>query len=204
MAKDKDKRSPAEPDLAEVPAADSVESTTAAGLDEAMAAADGDEEMEFDVEDFLRQYRELQESCQAAQAQTAEADAKLLRLQADFDNFRRRQRQESEDLLKQAAAGLVTQLLPVLDNFERALSAMQDSPDKEGVTLISQQLQQVLEQAGLQEIAAAGEQFDPNLHQAVAQLEASAEDKGKVLQVLQRGYTLHGKLLRTAVVQVGM
>ncbi len=133
----------------------------------------------------------------------AEAEQKLARLQADFDNFRRRKAKESEDQIKTATAGLMTALLPVLDNFERAMTAMAQSPDKDGVLLIQKQLQNVLEQAGLSEIEAAGADFDPNFHEAVMQTDAGEENRGKVTLVVQKGYLLNDKLLRASMVQVG-
>lgn len=163
-----------------------------------------EEAAEFDVEDFLQQYKALEASLQAAQDEKAEVENRMLRLQADFDNYRRRQRESNEDVVKQAAAGLAAAILPVLDNLDRALAAMQDTPDKEGVDMISQQLHQVLENAGLAEVEAEGAVFDPNFHQAVAQQEVEEDRKGKVLMVLQKGYTFNGKLLRAAMVQVGM
>lgn len=192
---------PEQENLAEEQACQSEESAKAA---EAAAADDADEpEGEFDVADYLEQYKALEQALAAAKQASGEAEAKLLRMQADFDNYRRRQRQESEDVVKRAAAGLAESLLPVLDNFERAVAAMQDTPEREGVAMIAKQFLQVLENAGLAEIEALGADFDPNIHQAVMQTEAAEADKGKVLMVLQKGYTFNGKLLRAAMVQVG-
>ena len=168
------------------------------------AAAEVIAEEQFDLQDYLQQYQELQAAHAAAQDAVKDAEDKLLRLQADFDNYRRRQRQESEETSKRAEAALMGTLLPVLDNFDRALDAMGDSPDKQGVEMISKQLIQVLQNAGLTEMQAAGEMFDPNLHQAVLQVEVDEADKGKVTMVLQKGYLVNGKLLRAAMVQVGM
>ncbi|MDO4581105.1 MAG: nucleotide exchange factor GrpE [Bacillota bacterium] len=137
------------------------------------------------------------------QQEDGEAEQRFLRLQADFDNYRRRSAAERELQTQTAAAALIEQLLPVLDNFERALAAMTGEADKAGVELIRKQLLAVLSAAGMSEIEAAGAEFDPQFHQAVAQLPAELEEeRGKVAMVLQKGYMLHDKLLRAAVVQV--
>ncbi len=190
------KTASAQPEQAEAAAAEAPPADAACEATE----TEGDVDPEAD----LREYHALEESLHAAEAAQEDAEAKLLRLQADFDNFRRRQRQENEDLVKRAAAGLAESLLPVLDNFERALASMGDSPEKEGVAMIAKQMFTVLTQAGLQEIDALGQPFDPTVHQAVGQVQTEKEEeKGMVLTVLQRGYTFGGKLLRAAMVQVG-
>lgn len=152
---------------------------------------------DFDINDFLTQYKE-------AISAKEEAEARALRVQADFDNFRRRSRKETEEAGKRANADLITTILPVLDNFERALKMMQESAERDGVEMILKQMQQVLENAGLQEIEAQGAVFDPNIHQAVLQEAVDDERKGKVLMVMQKGYLLGDKLIRAAVVQVGV
>ena len=152
---------------------------------------------DFDINDFLTQYKE-------AVSAKEEAEARALRVQADFDNFRRRSRKETEEAGKRANADLITTILPVLDNFERALKMMQESADRDGVEMIFKQMQQVLENAGLQEIEAEGAAFDPNIHQAVLQETVEDERKGKVLMVMQKGYLLGDKLIRAAAVQVGV
>ena len=162
------------------------------------------EEADFDLNDYMEQYKTLAVELEQAKTAQEENEGRLLRLQADFDNYRRRQREQSENLVRNAASGLVETLLPVVDNFERALGVMAASPDKEGIEMIARQLTQVLQNAGLEEIEALGEQFDPNFHQAVAQAEVKKADKGKVTAVLQKGYTFNGKLLRPAMVQVGI
>lgn len=152
---------------------------------------------DFDISEFLSQYK-------TAQAEKDEAEAKALRLQADFDNYRRRSRADVEAAIHRAAADLIGSILPVVDNFDRAWQAMTEGPEKEGVALIHRQLLDVLRNAGLTEIEAAGAPFDPNLHHAVSQVEAGPENQGKVVQVLQKGYLLQDKLLRAAMVQVGI
>jgi molecular chaperone GrpE len=162
-----------------------------------------DDMADFDLEDYMTAYKQLLAEKDALAGEKAEVEAKLLRMQADFDNFRRRQRENNEEVVRQAAANLAEALLPVVDNLERALTAMQDTPDKQGVEMIYRQFMQTLENAGVAEIAATGEMFDPKLHQAVMQCEATEADKGRVMNVLQKGYIMHGRLLRAAMVQVG-
>ena len=160
-------------------------------LEDLKAAIDAGD---FDINEFLSQYKE-------ALAAKDEAEARALRVQADFDNFRRRSRKEAEEAGQRANADLIATILPVLDNFERALSMMQASADRDGVEMI---LKQMLENAGLHEIEAEGAVFDPNIHQAVLQESVEDERKGKVLMVMQKGYLLGDKLIRAAVVQVGV
>jgi len=149
----------------------------------------------------------LLEEAQILAARLAEEKEALLqqhlRLQADFDNFRKRSRQEREDMVKLAATSLMQNLLPVLDNFERALNALAESSERDGVQLIYRQFMDVLAAAGLTPIEAMGADFDPQLHDAILQTEAGPEQKGKVIGEAQKGYLLHGKLLRPSRVQVG-
>ena len=127
----------------------------------------------------------------------------FLRLQADFDNFRKRNRQERTNLVNMANAGLIQSLLPVLDNFERAINALSESSEREGVQLIQRQLLEALSAAGLTPIEAVGADFDPQLHEAILQSDAGPEQKGKVLGEAEKGYMLNGKLLRASRVHVG-
>lgn len=204
MSKDKEKKAPElekdqqpaeQEELKETQTPGGAEPEAEPSEEEALrqAVQDGD----FDIKEFLDQFK-------AAEAAKAEAEAKALRLQADFDNYRRRSKQDTEAAIHRAAGDLIGNILPVLDNFERAWKAMADGPDKDGVTLIARQLLDVLANAGLAPIEAQGKDFDPNLHHAVSQAEAGEEMKGKVTSILQKGYTLNGKLLRAAMVQVGI
>lgn len=132
-----------------------------------------------------------------------DGDAKYLRLMADFQNYKKRVEKEKKDLYSYANEKLVTEILAVLDNFERALFH-EDSGDgfKEGMEMIFKQLVDVLEKSGLAEIAALGEDFDPNFHNAVMTEETEEYESGKVSGVLQKGYTLNGKVIRPSMVKV--
>lgn len=131
-----------------------------------------------------------------------EENAKYLRLMADFQNYKKRVEREKKDLYSYANEKIMMELLTVMDNFERALG--QDAGDgfKEGMEMIFKQMSDVLEKSGLVEIKALGEDFDPNMHNAVMTEEPSEYESGKVSGVLQKGYTLNGKLIRPTMVKV--
>ena len=203
MEKDlKDEELQTAEETAEEPAAEEPAEEAAEAAETPEEAADQEEE-EFSLEDYMRQYKELQEEQAKLQEEKEQLDARFLRLQADFDNFRRRSRADNEEASRRAAAAVAEGLLPVLDNFERALSSMEDSADRQGVEMIMKQLQTALFNVGLAEIEAEGKDFDPNLHHAVSQVDAGEEGRNKVIMVLQKGYTFNDKLLRAAMVQVG-
>jgi molecular chaperone GrpE len=133
---------------------------------------------------------------------------RLLRTTADFDNFKKRAAREKQDAIRYANEGLLEKLVPVLDNFDAALSAAQTSSAdgaqslQTGVAMIFQQLKKVLTESGLEEVDAAGQTFDPNLHEAVSQQESAEVPEGAVLQQLRKGYKLRDRLLRPATVVV--
>lgn len=131
---------------------------------------------------------------------------RLLRAQADFDNFRRRTVKEKEELGKYASAKLITELLPVIDNFERALNTTGDISDAasyvKGVEMIFRQLEGVLKAEGLTPMEAEGQPFNPEFHQAIMQVESEEHEEGIVVEVVQKGYMLKDKVLRPAMVKV--
>lgn len=138
------------------------------------------------------------------QAEEDEAlNTKYLRLLADFQNYKRRAEKEKGDIYAYANEKLVTQLLDVIDSFERAL--MHESADAsfaEGMRMIFKQLTGVLEKAGLEEINALGEDFDPNFHNAVMMEDNADFESGKVTEVMQKGYLLNKKVIRPSMVKV--
>lgn len=138
--------------------------------------------------------------------QVEEHQQRYLRAQADFDNFRRRTIKEREELAQYATMKLLNQLLPVVDNFERAIAAAKQNSDFEalskGVDMISRQFNQVLEQEGLKPMEAIGQPFNPEYHQAVMQEQSEEHEEGIVLEELQKGYMLKDKVLRPAMVKV--
>jgi molecular chaperone GrpE len=134
-----------------------------------------------------------------------ETRQQVLRLSADFENFRRRTRQEKEDLQKFATKKLLVDLLPVVDNLERALTAVSGQQSDElltGVDMVRRQLLGVLEQHGVTVMETVGQAFDPNLHEAVMQTPVEGQEAGLVAEEFQRGYWLAGRVLRPAMVKV--
>lgn len=134
---------------------------------------------------------------------------KYLRLYSEFENFRRRTQKERVDLIKTAGADIFTSLLPVLDDFERAMVAMEDTKDiegvKDGVELIYNKLFNTLKQQGLEIMdSSIGKEFDSEIHEAITQVPApSKKMKGKVVDEVEKGYMVKGKVLRYAKVVVG-
>ena len=153
-----------------------------------------------------QEVQELKALVEKLEQEKAELVNLTQRVQADFDNFRRRTRGEKEELIKYASEGLITKLLPVLDNFERALVALQDKDEGksylEGVEMIYRQLYQVLTNEGLEVVPSIGCPFDPNCHEAVMQVESDEAPHDTVLEEFQKGYRLKGKLIRPSMVKV--
>jgi molecular chaperone GrpE len=131
-----------------------------------------------------------------------------VRTTADFDNFKKRAAREKQDAIKYANESLLQKLVPVLEHLDMALAAAQAAGPqpgqslRAGVSMISQQLRNVLAEAGLEELEALGKPFDPNLHEALSQQETSDVPEGQVVQQLRRGYRFRDRLLRPASVVV--
>ena len=142
-----------------------------------------------------------------AQQMVSEERDKYLRLSAEFDNYRKRTLKEKAELIKNGAEKTLTAILPVLDDFERALKNMEASEEtkamKEGVELIFNKFQKILGQEGLQKIETEGKDFDVDFHEAIALIPAPSEDlKGKILDCVQTGYMLNEKVIRHSKVAV--
>ncbi len=133
---------------------------------------------------------------------------RLLRMQADFDNYKKRVTKEREDMYANALETIVGQLLPVVDNIERAAAAFRnDQLDEKyitGVEMVCKQLVDVLERNGVKEIEALEKDFDPNIHHAVMQVPGEDEDENKVKEVFQKGYVLGNKVIRPTLVKVSV
>jgi molecular chaperone GrpE len=128
---------------------------------------------------------------------------RLLRTAAEFDNYRKRVDRERRDLAEYTAADLVGEMLPIVDNLERALAAAPEAdPLRKGVELIHKQMLDLLRKRGVKAIEALGADFDPNFHQAVIHEPSSEHREGEVIEELQRGYLLGDRLLRPAMVKV--
>ena len=140
-------------------------------------------------------------------AKYAELNDKYLRLFSEFDNFRKRTAKEKLDLTATASESVIKDILPVFDDFERALQNMEkngNEADLQGVTLIFNKLKDTLKKKGLEEIEAMGVEFNTDEHEALTMIPAPEEGKkGKVLDVIQKGYKLNGKVIRFARVVVG-
>lgn len=141
----------------------------------------------------------------ALQAEIADLRDRSIRTLADFENYRRRSERERDELKRYAIGDVLRELLPVVDNLRRALAAGGTVDDlKTGVELTLRQFTELLKQRGIAEVPALGEPFDPALHEAVARVDDETVEAPTVIDELQRGYTLHGKLLRPALVRVAM
>jgi molecular chaperone GrpE len=130
-----------------------------------------------------------------------------LRKLAEFDNYRKRIDRERQELRRTAAEGLVGELLPVLDNFERAIQHAEESEPaafREGVAMIARQFADILQRSGLEMIDPTGKPFDPELHEAVQRIEGSEYAPGSIVGVFSRGYLFGGRLIRPAMVAVAV
>ena len=157
--------------------------------------------------EFVDQAPQLEQENQKLTAQMNTLSERLLRTRADFENFRKRTARERDELVQLAHADLVGRLLPVLDNFELALSSSAAATTDanallEGVQMILSQLLTALGSLGLEKIKAEGEIFNPHLHEAVGVVEASGAKENTVVEVLRPGYMLNAKVLRPAMVKV--
>ncbi len=147
-----------------------------------------------------------QSELRKAHEDLAEAKDKYLRLYSEFENFRRRTAKEKLELIQTAGEQVVKVLLPVIDDFERAEKAFQgtESKEMEGFLLIHNKFKKILDQTGVKEMEAKGNNFDADLHEAITQLPSPEESqKGKVLEVIEKGYLLGDKVVRHAKVVVG-
>jgi molecular chaperone GrpE len=148
------------------------------------------------------------EELKARAAKADESWERLLRTTADFDNFKKRAARERTEAIQFANAALIQKLLPVLDSFEMALSAAQNTKDPQssslqaGIVMVQSQLKNALAEAGAEEIDAAGKPFDPMLHEAVSKQETADVPEGQVIQQMRKGYKLRERLLRPALVVV--
>jgi molecular chaperone GrpE len=149
----------------------------------------------------------LAEAYEKALAENKDLYDRLLRKQAELENFRKRTQKEKEDLRQYAAEDLMRSLLPTLDGFERALRHRDESVPAafyQGLELIYRELREVLGRAGLTPLETAGQLFDPYLHQAVETVNAPGRREHEIVEELQRGYKLKNKLLRPSIVKVAV
>lgn len=156
----------------------------------------------------VEEIEELPTAAELLKEELATANDKYLRLYAEFDNFRRRTIKEREEARKMEGKDLIVSLLPVLDDFERALRSMENAADvipiKEGVALVQHKLKNILSQKGLKVMESIGNPFDAELQEAITNIPAPTEEwKGKVIDEMEKGYYLNDKVVRFAKVIVG-
>ena len=156
------------------------------------------------TEEAEGQEAEAAEELEAVKKQLSEGVERMKRLQADFENFRRRTRHEKEELSNMVVQDFIKDLLPMLDNFDRAMAAETTDGAKfqQGVAMIYNQLAEILKNKGLEKIDTSDAKFDPNFHQAVMRVENPDLEDESIAMELQKGYMVKGKVIRPAMVQV--
>lgn len=182
------------PENTAIPENDNNPGAQAADIDADNITANGPEIEQPKADDWQAKYNELND--------------KHLRLFAEFDNFKRRNVRERMELIASAGADVLKDMLPVMDDFERGLANMDKATDvaslKQGVELVYNKLGNVLKAKGLEPMNAKGQPFDADIHEAITNVPAPSEDmKGKVVEEVEKGYTLNGKVVRYAKVVVG-
>lgn len=166
-------------------------------------AATAEPKKEKKADKLKAQLVEAEEKLAKAEAELAAQTDKYLRIAAEYDNYRKRSQKEREALYAEAFSDAVTAFLPIIDNVERAVVfANDDSNLAKGVQLIEKQVKTTLEKIKVEEIASDGEQFDPNLHNAIFHEEDETKPENTVIETLQKGYRLGDKVIRHALVKV--
>lgn len=186
---------------AEATAAEETTATESAEQPEA-AAAEAESTTE---EDQHMKKKELKAALEKAEAALADHKDQHLRLMAEYQNYRNRTTEEKKKIYGDAKADCIKSLLTVVDTFERAMdAACSDETYKKGIEMTFSQLQKALEQMGVKEIAEVGVEFDPNLHNAIKQMDDTDFEENKVCQIYQKGYLLGDRLIRPAMVAVSV
>lgn len=184
---------------------EAAQQESAETVDETAETAEGTEPGTVESSDQPQAEEPVDEKAEL-QAQLEEEQNKYLRLLADYDNFKRRTKKDQELAKQFRSQSLLTDLLPVMDNFDRALAVEAKSEESasllKGLEMVKKSLADAVAAEGLEEIKAVGEPFDPHFHQAVMQESDADSEPGTVLQELQKGYTLNGRVLRPAMVKV--
>lgn len=167
-----------------------------------------EEHKKEEKKDKAHKKSKTEEQLEKTEAELAELKDKHLRLQAEFDNYRKRTLKERMELLKTASESVLTNILPVIDDFERALQTLEqveeNSHVKDGIKLIYNKFQEFLKQNGIKEIEAKEQDFNTDLHEAITTIPAPSEElKGKIVDVVQKGYYLNDKVIRFSKVVIG-
>jgi molecular chaperone GrpE len=174
-------------------------------VNEGETAANAGEPDTATVEDSTARVASLVAERDRLTAEKAELQERLLRRIAEFENFRRRVEREKADIREFSAMETIRHLLPILDDFERALKVKATSPEfAKGIQLILQRFSGELRKLGLEPVAAEGQKFDPNIHHALEMKETAEAEEHTILAELQKGYNFRGKLLRPAMVRVAV
>ena len=188
----------------EIDEAEAAENAGTADADAETADAPEGAESADGAAEAAESAEDLQKKVETLAAALQEKDNRLKRLQADFENFRRRTSKEREEIGNVVTQELLKNLLPIVDNFDRAMATEQQDGEafKKGVEMIYTQLGETLKNAGLEIIETEGQKFDPNFHQAVMRVENPDLDDDTIAQELQKGYIVKGKVIRPSMVQV--
>ena len=188
----------------EIDEAEAAENAGTADADAETADAPEGAESADGAAEAAESAEDLQKKVETLAAALQEKDNRLKRLQADFENFRRRTSKEREELANVVTQDLLKSMLPILDNFDRAMAAEQKDNEsfQKGVEMIYTQLHETLKNAGLELIDTAGQKFDPNFHQAVMRVENPDLEDDTIAQELQKGYIVKGRVIRPSMVQV--
>ena len=188
----------------EIDEAEAAENAGTADADAETADAPEGAESADGAAEAAESAEDLQKKVETLAAALQEKDNRLKRLQADFENFRRRTNKEREEIGNVVTQELLKSLLPIVDNFDRAMATEQQDGEafKKGVEMIYTQLGETLKNAGLEIIETEGQKFDPNFHQAVMRVENPDLDDDTIAQELQKGYIVKGKVIRPSMVQV--
>ena len=204
--KDEQKLKEMQKEIDEAEAAEAAGTADADAVAETADASEGAEGAESadGAAEAAESAEDLQKKVETLAAALQEKDNRLKRLQADFENFRRRTSKEREEIGNVVTQELLKNLLPIVDNFDRAMATEQQDGEafKKGVEMIYTQLGETLKNAGLEIIETEGQKFDPNFHQAVMRVENPDLDDDTIAQELQKGYIVKGKVIRPSMVQV--
>lgn len=160
---------------------------------------DKKEDMEKSVEELEEELKQKDEELQDKEEKIEDLESRLKRVQADFQNYKKRSKREKEEFAKYATADLISELLEVKDNLERALESEGDIRD--GIEMTLRTLDEILEEEGVERIDTEGD-FDPEKHEAMMQVESKEHDEGEVVDVYEPGYSMNGRVIRTAKVTV--
>ena len=179
-----------------------INAANADEVDEAEEAAS--ESAESENEETQEPQDEAAAQIEKLTAELKEKEDRVLRLQADFENFRRRTSKEKEELSAVVTQGMLKDMLPLLDNFERAMAAEAKDGEafQKGVEMIFTQFTEILKKNGLEHIEVEGQKFDPNFHQAVMRVQNADMEDDDIAQELQKGYMVKGRVIRPSMVQV--